>query len=93
MHNSSDVPVDPVEELRLRRWGRENYVSADRRDSRWHAVVLDEMQKKDQELAPASSYGEMSRRAVPLTLEQGFLRGPHIEPSRSPTLLRLPALE
>jgi len=91
MHNSSDVPVDPVEELRLRRWARENYVSADHRDSHWHTVVLDEMQKKDQELAPASPYGEM--RAVPLTPEQGFLRGPHVEPSRSSVLLRLPALE
>jgi len=49
------------------------------------------MQKKDQELAPASPYGEM--RAVPLTPEQGFLRGPHVEPSRSSVLLRLPALE
>jgi hypothetical protein len=93
MHNSSRIPVDPVEELRLRCWARENYVSADHRDSGWHAVVLDEMQKKDQELAPASPYGEMSWRAVPLTPEQGFLRGPHVEPSRSSVLLRLPALE
>lgn len=41
--------VDFIEELRLRRWARENYVSADDRDETWHPVVLDEMRAKDSE--------------------------------------------
>ena len=93
MLNSSNVTIDPVEELRLRRWARENYVSADLRDSHWHAVVLDEMRQKDQDAAAASLYPEIARRVVPLTPEHGSLRGPHIEPSRYPVLLRVPTLD
>ncbi|MDA0591312.1 MAG: hypothetical protein O2820_23375 [Planctomycetota bacterium] len=44
-------PLEFVAELRLRQWGRRNYVSASMRiDSDWHPVVLDEMQRKDAEL-------------------------------------------
>ena len=48
---ASDIlpPVDFIEELRLRRWARENYVPASQRDARWHPVVLDEMRRKDAE--------------------------------------------
>ncbi len=42
--------VDFIEEIRLRRWARENYVPADERDESWHPVVLDEMQAKDADL-------------------------------------------
>jgi hypothetical protein len=47
----SPVPgeLDIIEELRLRRWARQNYVSLEQRDSRWHPVILDEMDKKDLE--------------------------------------------
>jgi hypothetical protein len=41
--------LDFIEEIRLRRWARENYVAADERDDAWHPVVLDEMRMKDQE--------------------------------------------
>jgi hypothetical protein len=41
--------VDLIEELRLRRWARENYVPATGRDESWHPVILDEMDRKDQE--------------------------------------------
>jgi hypothetical protein len=41
--------VDFIEEIRLRRWARENYVPADERDETWHAVVLEEMHAKDRE--------------------------------------------
>lgn len=50
MLTSSSGPVDLIEELRLRRWARENYVSADSRPQDWHDVVLDEMTRKDREL-------------------------------------------
>ena len=39
--------LDFIEELRMRRWARENYVSAERRHNAWHPVVLDEMKSKD----------------------------------------------
>ena len=33
--------MDMVQELRLRRWARENYQSADQREQSWNAIVLD----------------------------------------------------
>jgi hypothetical protein len=41
--------VDFIEEIRLRRWARENYVPADERDESWHPVVLEEMHSKEVE--------------------------------------------
>lgn len=93
MSNAHALHADPVEELRLRRWARENYVPIVRRDQTWHAVVLDEMQRKDQELAAAETYSEIARRIVPLFPEEGAsLRGPHIESARTSVLLRVPVV-
>jgi len=50
MGSSSLADLDLIEELRLRRWARENYVSAERRQSTWHPVVLEEMKSKDVEV-------------------------------------------
>jgi len=50
--------LDFIEELRLRRWARENYVPRDRREQSWHPVILDEMSQKDVDMAevePAST--------------------------------------
>lgn len=41
--------IDFIEELRLRRWARENYVQPEVRDHTWHPIVLDEMNRKDRE--------------------------------------------
>lgn len=58
-------PVDFLKELRLRRWARENYVTAKERKSGWHPIVLDEMRRKDIELAQTEeSYA--GQRFVPL---------------------------
>jgi hypothetical protein len=43
------VEVDFIEELRLRRWARENYVPREQRDTSWHPVGLEEMDRKDLE--------------------------------------------
>jgi hypothetical protein len=43
--------VDFIEELRLRRWARENYVPEDLRDASWHPIIHDEMGKKDGEFS------------------------------------------
>jgi hypothetical protein len=45
--------VDFIEELRLRRWARENYVPADERDIAWHPIILEEMHRKDGEVSEA----------------------------------------
>ena len=45
--------VDFIEELRLRRWARENYVPTAQRDTAWHPIILDEMCRKDCEAHPA----------------------------------------
>ncbi len=45
--------VDLIEELRLRRWARENYVPSEQRSRSWHPVILEEMHRKDEEVEPA----------------------------------------
>ena len=85
------IATDPVEELRLRRWARENYVPVESRDQAWHSVVLDEMRRKDQEQAAADDYSAVARRIVPLAPDHGrLLRGPHVEPARCTVLMRVP---
>lgn len=42
--------TDLIQELRLRRWARKNYVPLSERGTGWHPVVLDEMHCRDQEL-------------------------------------------
>lgn len=49
MSSGLSPDVDFIEELQLRRWARENYVPADRRDKAWHPIVLEEMTRKDKE--------------------------------------------
>jgi hypothetical protein len=44
--------LDFIEELRLRRWARENYVPQEDRKNSWHPIVHDEMEKKDREAGP-----------------------------------------
>lgn len=45
--------LDLIEELRLRRWARENYVPGGQREQSWHPVVHDEMARKDRETGSA----------------------------------------
>ncbi len=49
------LEVDLVEELRLRRWARQNYVPGGKRPKDWHPVIHDEMLRKDRELAEADT--------------------------------------
>ncbi len=43
--------VDLVEEIRLRTWARLNYAAPEERDYTWHPIVLEEMDRKDVEVA------------------------------------------
>jgi hypothetical protein len=49
MSNSVLADLDFIEELRLRRWARENYVPRGERSSSWHPIIHEEMQAKDGE--------------------------------------------
>jgi hypothetical protein len=53
MHASQE-PLDIIQELRLRRWARENYVPPEQRRPDWHQVIHDEMARRDLELLEAS---------------------------------------
>ena len=55
MLHSIVAEVDFIEELRLRRWARENYVSRNEREVSWHPVILDEMNRKERESAAVES--------------------------------------
>jgi len=75
--------LDLIDELRLRRWARENYVSAELRDADWEAVVLDEMFRRDLELADATP--DAGAWIVPLAPEPYQADAPHAV--RSPHIL------
>ena len=49
MQSRAMAEVDFIEELRMRRWARENYVPPSLRKLSWHPVVHEEMEKKDDE--------------------------------------------
>jgi hypothetical protein len=49
MTSSVLADVDLIEELRLRRWARENYVPGSQRQKTWHPIIHEEMSKKDGE--------------------------------------------
>ena len=59
--------IDFVRELRLRQWARQHYVPSDARKSTWHPVVLDEMHRRDEELADDSPHiGDPNPETGPL---------------------------
>lgn len=66
MSSASVAGVDLIEELRLRRWARQNYVPADQRVPEWHSIVTDEMQRRDRELASAPVPSRHPSAYVPL---------------------------
>jgi hypothetical protein len=55
MSSSVLAELDFIEELRLRRWARENYVPRGERKHTWHPVIHQEMEKKDHESGSPSA--------------------------------------
>lgn len=51
-----EAQLDPIEEIRLRTWARQNYLPAEERDDSWHPVILEEMQRKDEELSRSHQF-------------------------------------
>ena len=68
--------LDLVEEFRLRRWARENYVPVDARCVDWHPVILEEMDRRDEEAARLVAPEIVAARFYPnRRLDEVF--GPH----------------
>ena len=91
---ATNATTDLIEELRLRRWARENYAPAADRDSTWHPIVIDEMNQRD--LEEADSVEDMPSDPhvlFPLPESRWTLHDSHIEHMRSAILLRLPSIE
>lgn len=55
MGSSAMADLDLIDELRLRRWARENYVAKEQRQLSWHPVVLEEMNRKEKDNVVISS--------------------------------------
>ena len=93
-----NVSVDAVEEFQLRRWAREHYVSVECRDHDWHPLVLEEMSRKDAELAGTGSILGAGSRIVPLAPDANWMLHPaHAEMAKSaanstPVILQVPEL-
>lgn len=68
--------LDLVEELRLRRWARENYADVDNRCVDWHPVILEEMDRRDAEVARRVAPPIVPARFYPNRRLDG-LYGPH----------------
>lgn len=93
MAPARETASDLIEELRLRRWARENYVAAEHRDPCWSAIVLHEMRCKDAELEQSAWHAPTGLRAVPLIPDTGWrLHEAHVELEPPLVLLRLPAI-
>lgn len=46
---------DAIEEIRMRIWARQHYVSSTERDSSWHPIIIEEMQLRDNEMQRRNS--------------------------------------
>ncbi len=94
---SNQNSIDPVKELRLRRWAREHYVSQSERQPNWHPIVLEEMARRDREqplrmLSEGGSNG--GGGFVPLSPEPvHMLHGPEKEIKAPHFLSAVPAEE
>lgn len=45
----TEFAIDPIEEMRMRTWARQNYMPLKERTEEMHPIILDEMTRRDQE--------------------------------------------
>lgn len=69
MEKPDSQEIDLIDEFRLRRWARENYVPTENRDDAWHRIVLDEMSSIDLENQTVSWHEPAHQSAIPGTGE------------------------
>ena len=80
--------IDFIRELRLRHWARTNYVCPDQRRETWHPIVLDEMHRRDVELAEQAGIQPDGLRYVPLPPTEMRILHPAHEQYPDPNFLR-----
>ena len=73
--------MDILNELRLRRWARENFVPPEQRSDEWDAAILSEMRRRDAELASITSAEAFGTKFVPLEPATYFFDIPHLGPT------------
>ena len=82
MSNANFDGTDLIQELRLRKWARENYVDAqDRNDEDWHPIVFDEMGRKDDEIQQLQSDQTIVTSYVPLAPTVSHIKRANVKPS------------
>ena len=82
MSNANFDGTDLIQELRLRKWARENYVDAqDRNDEDWHPIVLDEMRRKDDEIQQLQSDQTIVTSYVSLAPTVSHIKRANVNPS------------
>ena len=54
--------IDLIDELKLRRWARENFVPQEQRSDRWHPIIHDEMRAKERDPVPTAKAPAESAR-------------------------------
>ncbi len=84
----SHETIDPVKELRLRRWARENYVPMDQRSLDWHPVVLQEMCDRDEELSRNPEQNSRNTDYVPLAPSETYVLHPGHASVKEPNIAR-----
>ncbi|MBA3313292.1 MAG: hypothetical protein M3552_15350 [Planctomycetota bacterium] len=73
--------MDLLNDLRLRRWARENFVPPEQRPEEWDAVILSEMRLRDAELASIGSLEAFGSKLVPLEPSTYVFDIPHLGPA------------
>ena len=76
-HIDDENSTDIMSELRLRMWARKNYIpAAERNDGDWHPAVVNEMHRRDLEVAAQQNFGTIitSTGIVPLEPSRHDLR-------------------
>ena len=66
MTPANSAQLDFIEELKLRRWARLNYVAPVDRDDSWHPVVHDEMRNADRDMMRRGTEERAALTYVPL---------------------------
>lgn len=63
---SGPSALNLIDELKLRRWARLNYVRPELRSEDWHPAILSEMTLKDEELAENAEISSLGDEIVPV---------------------------
>ena len=92
MSAAETMNIDPIMELRLRKWAREHYAARNERGRNWHPIVLQEMEFRDAELGdPQFDRRAMPSPFVPLApTETHYLDAPHAAVPAPKSLLHDP---